>query len=62
MIFQVGEMILWNPALRLGRIFKGEAEVIASAFGVPSGLGTGLDRSGRREISGKQSGAGGGVG
>jgi hypothetical protein len=36
--FQLNETTLWNPSIKVGLIFKGEADVIASAFGIPSGL------------------------
>jgi hypothetical protein len=37
--FQIGDDILWNPSSSVARIFKGEAEVIASDLRTASGLG-----------------------
>lgn len=38
-VFQSGDEILWNPSNAVGQVFTGEAEVLASTFGRPSGLG-----------------------
>ena len=38
-LFEIGDTVLWNPSNTVARIFKGEAEAIASAFHVASGLG-----------------------
>ena len=38
-LFEIDGTVLWSPSNTVARIFKGEAEVIASAFSVASGLG-----------------------
>ncbi len=38
-LFEIGDTVLWNPSNTVACIFKGEAEAIASAFHVASGLG-----------------------
>jgi len=37
--FDVGNTTLWSPANTIGRLFKGEADAVAAAFHVNSGLG-----------------------
>lgn len=39
MAFHDGDDVLWSPSNQVGRLFKGQAEVIASVFDIPSGLG-----------------------
>ncbi len=38
-LFEIDGTVLWSPSNTVARIFKGEAEAIASAFRVASGLG-----------------------
>lgn len=37
--FRVGDTVLWNPANTIGRLFKGQVDAVAAAFGVESGVG-----------------------
>lgn len=43
MTFQIGDNVLWAPSIQVGRLFKGQADVIASVFAVPSGVGDVID-------------------
>lgn len=38
-LFQVEDNILWDPSNTVARLFKGQAEAIASAFNLDPGLG-----------------------
>ena len=38
-LFLAGGARLWNPSNTPGRLFKGQAEITAAEFGLPSGLG-----------------------
>ncbi|MEU6235633.1 DUF6086 family protein [Kitasatospora sp. NPDC047058] len=37
--FQVRDEVVWDPSNTVARLFKGEAEAVASAFGLVSGVG-----------------------
>ncbi|WP_329584365.1 DUF6086 family protein [Kitasatospora sp. NBC_01250] len=36
--FQIQDNVLWSPAIRIGHLFKGQAEAAATAFRLTSGL------------------------
>ena len=42
-VFEANGVTLWNPSNTVARLFKAEAEAVASAFHVPSGLGDIVD-------------------
>jgi hypothetical protein len=39
MSFEIDGEILWAPALQVGRLFHGQANLISELFGEPSGVG-----------------------
>jgi hypothetical protein len=36
--FTAGEKVVWDPALRVGKLFLGQAEAVAAVLELPSGL------------------------
>jgi hypothetical protein len=36
--FEVGDETVWDPALRVGKLFLGQAQAVADGLGLPSGL------------------------
>lgn len=37
--FEVNDAVVWSPSNTIGRLFKGQAEAVAEAFRVHSGIG-----------------------
>jgi hypothetical protein len=42
-LFEVGDTTLWSPSNTIARLFKGQAEAVATAYHVNSGLGDIID-------------------
>lgn len=42
-VFEADDITLWNPSNTVARLFKAQAEAVATAFHVPSGLGEIID-------------------
>lgn len=38
-LFEVGDTTVWSPSNTIARLFKGQADAVAAAFHVTSGLG-----------------------